>query len=118
MYPRLLAQTSLPIQNPSINSLIGTFYNFRNGPAAVQRILRVILDALFVAAGVYFFINILLGGYSFITAGGDKEAVQKAQKRIVNSLVGIIIVFSVFAILFVVETLFGVNLRNPNIPNI
>ena len=78
--------------------------------------LRNLINVAFVFAGVYFFIMLLRGGYEYINAGGDKEAVQKAQKRLTNAFIGIIIVFSAFAFLYVVEVLFGVDIRKFNIP--
>jgi hypothetical protein len=43
-------------------------------------------------------------------AGGDKDAIEKARKKIVNALIGLAIVFSAYAILFVIRVLFNVNL--------
>jgi ABC-type phosphate transport system permease subunit len=69
-------------------------------------------------AGVYFFFTLIRGGYEFITAGGDKDAIQSARKRIFNSLIGVSIIFGVFAFVFLVETLFGLPIRNFSIPNV
>ncbi|KKU78587.1 MAG: hypothetical protein UY06_C0046G0007 [Candidatus Amesbacteria bacterium GW2011_GWA2_47_70] len=43
-------------------------------------------------------------------AGGDKEATEKARKKITASLVGLAIVFSAYALLFILSTLFNINL--------
>jgi hypothetical protein len=53
-----------------------------------------------------------------MTAGGDKEATQKATKRISTALIGLTILFSVFAIIFVIESLFGISLTKFKIPTI
>jgi hypothetical protein len=66
-------------------------------------------------AGVLGFTYLLWGGVQWIMAGGDKDQVDKARKKITTALVGLVIVFSVFAIMFVIRTLFntpyGFNLR-------
>jgi hypothetical protein len=117
MTQNLLAQSQI-IYNPAINSRIGVMFNMRNSAAAVQRIIQVIIDVALAFAGVYFMFNLIRGGYEFITAGGDKESVQTARKRIVNALIGIVVVFSVYAFVFLMETLFGIPIRSINIPNI
>lgn len=117
MYSRLLAQ-GIPIKNPAINTRIGIFANVHNSTGVIQTLLRIIINLAFSVAGLYFFFNLILGGYAFITAGGDKEAVQKATARIRNSFVGIIIVFSAYGIVYIIETLFGLNIRLINLPNV
>ncbi len=117
MYSRLLAQ-GIPIINPAINTRIGIFANVSNSGGAIQSLLRILINLALGVSGLYFFFTLILGGYAFITAGGDKEAVQKATARIRNAFIGIIVVFSTYVIVYVVETLFGINIRLINLPNV
>jgi len=64
--------------------------------------------ALIVAVVVFFFL-LLLGGIQWITSGGDKEALTKAQGKITSALIGIVIVFSAWAILNLVKYFFGLS---------
>src|SRR3989338_2478278 len=109
----LLAQGR--ITNPVLNSKIG---NLPGGscPTGLQLMLRNLINIAFGIAGIYFFYMLLRGGYDYITSGGDKESVQKAQKRLTNAFIGIIITFSVFALLFIIEAVFGISIRTFNIP--
>jgi len=59
---------------------------------------------------------LLWGGIQWITAGGDKEAAQNAQKRLTSALVGLMIVFSTFAIIYLVESVFGISVLELTIP--
>ena len=59
---------------------------------------------------------LLWGGIEYITAGGDKERTQSASKRLTAALIGLAIVFSIFAIIYLVETLFGVSITKFTIP--
>ncbi len=61
----------------------------------------------FLALGIRVFILIcafavliymLLGALDWITSGGEKEKITKAQNKITNAVIGFIIVFAVFAI--------------------
>lgn len=66
-----------------------------------------LINLVLVVAVVVFFFLLLLGGIRWITAGGDKEALAKAQGKITSALIGIIIVFSAWAILNLVKYFFG-----------
>jgi hypothetical protein len=43
-------------------------------------------------AGVLAVIMIIVSGFTFVTSGGSSEATASARKRIVNSIIGIVIV--------------------------
>jgi len=60
----------------------------------------------------------MMGGYQYISAGGDKDSVQKATARIKNAIVGIALLLSIFAIVWVVETVFGAPIREVNVPDL
>lgn len=72
-------------------------------------IVKLINIGIIIAAVVFFFI-FLIGGIRWITSSGDKAQIEGARNTIMNALVGLVIVFSLFAILKLIETLFGVNL--------
>lgn len=106
------------IINPAVNSKVGNTLITGGGPGILQLFLRNFIDIAFGVAGVVFFFMLLVGGYQYLTAGGDKEAVQRATKRLTTSFVGIAIVFSLFALVFIIEALFGVSLLQINVPTI
>jgi len=70
------------------------------------------INILLVAAGLVAFFWLLVGGVQWIMAGGDKEGTEKARKRITAALIGLAIVFSVFALVKILEQVFGVSLMN------
>lgn len=76
------------------------------------------VNILLGGAGVLAFLYLLLGGVQWITAGSDKDAVEKARRKILQALTGLIIVFSAYAILFVIRILFNVNLIQFTITNL
>ncbi len=106
------------IINPALNSKVGNTTIQGDGPGILQLFLRNFIDIALGTAGVIFFFMLLRGGYEYLTAGGDKEAVQKATKRLTTSFIGIAIIFSLFALVFIVEALFGISLLQINIPTI
>lgn len=56
-----------------------------------------ILRLVFVAAGVYAFLNFIIAGYQYMTAGGDSKMLGAAWARIWQSLVGLIFIVGSFA---------------------
>lgn len=53
------------------------------------------------------FVLLLIGGIQWITSGGDKEAMAVARGRITAALIGLIIVFSAWAIAGLLRNFFG-----------
>ena len=87
------------------SSISGANFTF---PHLVQLGIRV----LFVGITLGSFIFLLMGAFQWIMAGGDKEGIEKAKKRITNSLIGLAIGFSVYAISVLLSTIFGVEILN------
>jgi hypothetical protein len=65
--------------------------------------------AMLVVALVFFFI-LILGGLKWVMSGGDQKNVEAARAQITNALIGLAIVFAAFAIMKLIETIFGINL--------
>lgn len=72
-------------------------------------IAKFISIGIIIAAVVFFFI-FLVGGIRWITSSGDKAQIEAARNTIMNALIGLVIVLALFAILKLIETLFGINL--------
>lgn len=73
----------------------------------IQPIVTGLINLILVAAVVVFVFLILIAGVQWITAGGDKEALSSAQKRLTAALIGITIVFSAWAIINLTKGFFG-----------
>lgn len=73
------------------------------------------MNLILVLAGLIAFIWLLWGGLQWILAGGDKEGTEKARKRITAALIGLVVVFSAYAIIQLVGAFIGVNLLQFNI---
>jgi len=58
---------------------------------------RIIKGAL-TFVGTIFVILTLYAGYTWMTAGGNDEKVEKAKKLLVNSVIGLIVVLSAYSI--------------------
>lgn len=69
------------------------------GLQAVTSVVSSVIGVMTVAAGIWFLFNLLSGGFQWISAGGDKNALTQAQQRIQNAFIGLIIVVAGWTLL-------------------
>ncbi|OGD10150.1 hypothetical protein A2397_03850 [Candidatus Amesbacteria bacterium RIFOXYB1_FULL_44_23] len=109
-----------------MNNLLADTINLVNTTGPYQNIyglrpsayVQTGINMMLGASGVLAFIYLLMGGMQWITSSGDKDAAEKARKKIMYALVGLSITFSSYALLYIVRILFGVNLVQVVINNI
>jgi hypothetical protein len=63
-------------------------------------------------AGIALFIMLLVGGFKFMTAGGDPKAAESAKKTLTFAVVGIVLVASSYLILRFINVFTGVDILN------
>jgi len=76
----------------------------------IGQIVSRLLVYIFPLAGIATFIYLLIGGFSYLTAAGNEEAVKKAQGQITNALIGFLIIFLSYWIVHLLELILGVDL--------
>lgn len=67
-----------------------------------------ILNYVFGAATIALLIYLVLGGLQMMTSRGEPKAMQGAQAKITNALIGFVIVIAAFIIIQLVGQLFGI----------
>lgn len=82
----------------------------------IVEILRRIIRLLAPAAGIAFLIMLLVGGYQFITSGGDPKAAGQARTTLTYAFIGVILVVAAWLILTVIASLTEVDVTNVTIP--
>ena len=66
-----------------------------------------------LVAGLMFILYFVLGGISWLTSGGERDKIQKAQQQMTNAVIGLIIVVTAYGITFIVGKVLGINILNP-----
>ena len=84
----------------------------------ISQIIGGLLVLILVVAALVFFFILVIGGVKWIMSGGDKAQTEAARNQITAALIGLIIVFAAWAIIILIQQIFGVNLLNFAIPNI
>lgn len=79
----------------------------------LNKTLSGIIGSLTIVAALWFSIQFILAGFAWISAGGDKAAIETARNKITNALIGLIIVTAAWVIIGVLGIIFGIEILNP-----
>lgn len=102
----LLSQAAVNLSEPLGKAKTGLYGTavVDDLPTQIGKYIKFFLGLL----GIILLIVIIYGGFTYMTAGGDKEKVKEGTKWIINGVIGIAIVLSAYAITeFVVTKLAG-----------
>jgi len=99
----LLAQDLNAIQNASG---LPTWYLF------VQPVffITIILTYVFPLAGILLLVYLVAGGLQMMLSRGDPKAIQSAQGKITNALLGFVIVFVSYWLVKLLGQIFGIEI--------
>lgn len=90
---------------------VGDIATIENLGCIFQRVVGYILGF----AGIVLFIILILGGFKFITSGGDPKAVEEAKKTLTYAIAGLIVVLLSYLILVLITAITGVDVTKFNI---
>ncbi len=110
----LLAQTNLGTLKGL--GFLGNFEVTKTGSRAFELFTSVFstgIGVLTVSGGIWFIIQIMAGSFQWLASGGEKQALQNAQKRITNAIVGLFVVVASYALIYIVGMVFGFNILSP-----
>lgn len=86
-----------------------------NNPAQfsdLEVVFSNVVRAILALAGIVLFITLLIGGFKFITSGGDPKAIDAAKKTLTFAIAGMVLVASAFLILRFINVFTGVDVVN------
>ncbi len=99
------------IENPALGPrLLGM-----NAIRFIQGLLRALITLGLVVGAIIFMFMLLMGALQWMTSGGDPKAAEAAKTRLTNAFIGLLILFSIFAIIQLVERFFSINILMINI---
>lgn len=106
-----LAQVAHPLG--TIGSNDGSLGPFAGGAASglvgIAKIVSSVIGVMTIAAGIWFLFQITIGGFNWITSGGDKAKLEAARSKLTNAFIGIVIVVAGWAILALAGQFLGVD---------
>ncbi len=74
----------------------------------LEGIFGNVVNAVLGLAGIVLFIMLILGGFSYITSGGDPKKVESARNTLTYAIGGMIFIALAYLILKFIETFTGV----------
>jgi hypothetical protein len=89
-------------------------------PATIQDLTLIVQRILNIAvrlAGIAAFIMLIVGGFQFLTAGGDPKKTQAAGSTITYAIFGLVAVIAAWFILLFIYKFTGVDVTKFDIPN-
>jgi len=86
------------------------------GDLSIPGIVSGAINLVMVIVALVFFFMLVWGGLRWVMSQGDKTNVETARNQITNALIGLAIVFAAWAIMKLIETLFGVSIFNLALP--
>lgn len=109
--------TLAQLTNPVLPVSIGAG-SYTKGGTAFGMLISNIIGLLFIIAFILAFLYLLVGGISWITAGGDKTKLEQARDKITNAIIGLIVVAAAWAVMLLVGQFVGINVQQIRIPTI
>lgn len=73
-----------------------------------NNVIQTVFSIFFLVASVYFIWHFIMAGYHLISTEGDPKKLTVAKDQITFALIGIIVIFGVFAVLKFIGTVLGV----------
>ncbi len=97
------------------NNLIAYTFTDNKGQAitdsssvtTIETMISSALSLLTLIAVIYFAFQIIFAGYSFLNSKGDPKLVQIAKDKIVNSILGLVIVIIAFGATALISNILG-----------
>ncbi len=82
----------------------------------IQTIFQNIIGLLAPATAVAFLIMLIVGGFKFLTSGGDPKAVGSARSTMTYAILGVILVVASWLILVLVKEITGYDVTTFKLP--
>lgn len=101
------------------NPILKNSQTIANNPTAYgNNVLQTLITLLIIFAVIFFFFQFIMSGYKMISSQGDPKKAEEAKSSLSSSVVGLIIVLSVFVILNLLINLFGIKLDSLTWPSL
>jgi hypothetical protein len=84
--------------------------------ACLEAIIKTLLNIVVRLAGIAAFIMLIVGGFQFLTAGGDPKKTQAASSTLTYAIFGLVAVIAAWFILLFIEKFTGVRITDFNWP--
>ena len=73
-----------------------------------NNVIQTVITLFLMVGTIYFIWHVVMSAYHMISSQGDPKKWEEAQKSLTYSVVGIVVIFSIFVILRFIGIVFGI----------
>lgn len=92
---------------------LGKITDIGGATGMFNKVISITIGLITLVAGIWFTFQILLAGFSWMTAAGDKVKAEKAQKTLTDAIIGLVVVVAAVFIADIIGKLLGINILSP-----
>jgi len=74
----------------------------------LANIISMVIGIMTIGAGIWFLFQTIIAGYGYMSAGGDRERIQTAGRKLTNALIGIAVVVAAYGLLALLSSFMGI----------
>ncbi len=78
-----------------------------SGVSSLQELTSQLMVPAFIIISLGVFFYLVIGGYKFLTSGGDKNAVESARRMITHALIAGLLIIFIFLIIKLLPEILG-----------
>lgn len=82
-----------------LSSIRGNFGVTRYGDGTAMGFLQTIINILLYFSVGIAVLFVVIGGYQYITSGGNQEQADKGKKTLINAVIGIVVITLAFVVI-------------------
>jgi hypothetical protein len=104
----IIPKTYAAITNPAIDPQLGGSAVAENPESFFQDWVITLTTVVLVIGALLVLFYLIWGGIDWITAGGDSGKTEKARNKIFQSVIGLLVLASAYAIFFLITNFLGI----------
>lgn len=109
IYSFVLMALSMAISSSSARAAEWVIWSpFINWGTNLQTVIANIINIAMMAAGLVAVIYLVIGGFRYVTSGGNAEQIEGAKATILNAIIGLIVIFISFLLVNYILRALGV----------
>lgn len=81
------------------------------GNLTMAGLIASLINGAILLSALAVLLYLILGGFQWLTSGGDKGNTERARNKITSALIGLLIVIASWAIFNLILQFFGINLE-------
>ncbi len=91
------------LQMGGLQGLFG--YGGLNSSQSLPELIANVIRLMLLFAGAIAVVFVIIGGYQYLTSGGNEEAAEKGKKTLINAIIGVVVIILAYVIINVIVNL-------------